>query len=109
MVNDLLFALLASAVNPEGAAACTMQAPTQEQMQSLYKISKRHDLAHVVAFGLQRNGLLSDGEMGAKWQKIMMQAVYRCARQDQELESMTRVFEEAKIPFIPLKGSVIRK
>ena len=82
---------------------------TDEDLAKLYKLSKSHDLAHLVGDALIKNDLIEDGEIKAKFQKQMMLAVYRYEKINYELGRLRKVLNEAKIPFIPLKGSVLRK
>ena len=87
--------------------------------QSLYKLSKSHDVAHLVGEALAENNLPSteglDAEeagaidlIKAKFQKQTMMAVYRYENINAELENIRSIFNADKIPFIPLKGSVLR-
>ena len=82
---------------------------TDEELVKLYKLSKSHDLAHLVGDALIKNNLIGDGEVKAKFQKQMVLAVYRYEKINYELGRLRKVLNEAKIPFIPLKGSVLRK
>ena len=82
---------------------------TDDELAKLYKLSKSHDLAHLVGDALIKNNLIGDGEVKAKFQKQMMLAVYRYEKINYELGRLRKVLNEAKIPFIPLKGSVLRK
>ena len=82
---------------------------TDEELAKLYKLAKAHDLAHLVGDALIKNDLIGDGEIKAKFQKQMMLAVYRYEKINYELGRIRKVLNEAKIPFIPLKGSVLRK
>ena len=82
---------------------------TDEELVKLYKLSKSHDLAHLVGDALIKNGLIGDGEIKAKFEKQRMLAVYRYERINYELGRLRKVLNEAKIPFIPLKGSVLRR
>ena len=82
---------------------------TDEELVKLYRLSKSHDLAHLVGDALIKNDLIEDGEIKAKFQKQMMLAVYRYEKINYELERLRKVLNEAKIPFIPLKGSVLRR
>lgn len=82
---------------------------TDEELAKLYKLSKSHDLAHLVGDALIKNDLIGDGEIKAKFQKQIMLAVYRYEKINYELGRLRKVLNEAKIPFIPLKGSVLRK
>lgn len=85
---------------------CTL---TDEELAKLYKLAKSHDLAHLVGDALIKNGLIGDGEIKAKFQKQIMLAVYRYEKINYELGRLRKVLNEAKIPFIPLKGSVLRR
>ena len=82
---------------------------TDDELAKLYKLSKSHDLAHLVGDALIKNDLIGDGEIKAKFQKQMMLAVYRYEKINYELGRLRKVLNEAEIPFIPLKGSVIRQ
>lgn len=79
----------------------------EEALPLLYRLSKIHDVAHIVAEALDRRGALC-GEYAAKFQKQRMLAVFRCQQQCYELQSISETLEEAEIPFLPLKGAVIR-
>ncbi len=82
---------------------------SDEALGTLYKLSKHHDMAHIVASELIKQGLLKDDEIGAKFKKQQMLAVLRYERINYELSELCRVLEEAEIPHMPLKGSVIRR
>ena len=82
---------------------------TDEELVKLYKLSKSHDLAHLVGDALIKSNLIGDGEIKAKFQNQIMLAVYRYEKINYELGRLREAMNEAKIPFIPLKGSVIRQ
>ena len=82
---------------------------SREELEKLYELSKSHDLAHIVGNSLIKNGLVTDPELKAAFKKQIMTAVYRYEKIQYELTRLKDVLNEAKIPFIPLKGSVIRK
>ncbi len=82
---------------------------TDEEFAKLYKLAKSHDLAHLVGDALIKNDLIGDGEIKAKFQKRIMLAVYRYEKINYELGRLRETLNEAKIPFIPLKGSVLRR
>ncbi len=81
---------------------------TSEVIAALYKLSKAHDLAHIVSSTLGKLGLLGNDEISAKYQKQEMLSVYRCERINYEFKQICRVLDDANISYIPLKGSVIR-
>ena len=88
----------------------------------VYKLSKAHDVAHLVGDALNKSGVfenlpadIDENERAAiskvkeKFDEQIFTAVYRYENINYELERLKETLEEAKIPFIPLKGSVIRK
>ena len=82
---------------------------TDEELVKLYKLAKSHDLAHLAGDALIKNSLIGNGEIKAKFQNQMMLAVYRYEKINYELNRLCETLNEVKIPFIPLKGSVIRQ
>lgn len=91
-------------------------------LAEIYQLSKAHDVAHLVGDALNKSGVFEnlpadlDENERAAIEKIKAQfdeqiftAVYRYETINYELEQICKTLEEAKIPFIPLKGSVIRK
>ena len=82
---------------------------TPETLSAVYKLSKKHDLAHLITDALDKNGFLPD-DLSQK-QTILQErnmAVCRYEQQKYEFDEFCRTLEEAKIPFIPLKGVVLR-
>lgn len=78
-------------------------------LQSVYSIAKGHDVAHLVACALDNLRLIDKNtEIGKKFLKQQTMAIFRCEQIRFEFENICKAFEESKIPFIPLKGSVIR-
>ena len=75
----------------------------------LYKLSKAHDLAHLVGDALIKNDLIGNDEIKEKYQKQVMIAIYRYEKINYELNRLRSALNEARIPFIPLKGSVLRQ
>ena len=82
---------------------------TDEELAGLYKLSKSHDLAHLVGDALIKNNLVKNDEVKAKFQKQIMLALYRYEKMNYELGRLRTVLNEAQIPFIPLKGAVMRQ
>ena len=82
---------------------------SDDDLKRLYCLSKSHDLAHLVGDALIKNNLISNGEIKSKFEKQIMTAVYRYENINYELNRLKQVINEAEIPFICLKGSVIRQ
>ncbi len=88
----------------------------------LYRLSRAHDMVHLVGDSLNKSGFFANlpddidenertaiEKIKAKFQKQIMLAVYRYEKINYELEQLKKTLKEAGIPFIPLKGSVVRK
>lgn len=82
---------------------------SDEELAGLYRLSKFHDLAHLVGDALIKNDLIPEGELKAKFEKQLMMAVYRYERINYELTQIKQTLNDAQIPFLPLKGSVLRQ
>jgi hypothetical protein len=107
VITSLLFALLRSGIK---------NIPMQEEEKEIYSVdavpalaamASRHDLSHILALGLTNNSFMDKNDIAVR--RIIMQTVHRYERIRYELDRIYDVLEKAEIPFIPLKGSVIRK
>ena len=104
--NRIFFALLRSAIcgePPQGG----MEALTAETTAALLEMAHRQDLSNLIVLGLEENGLLPAD--GADLRRQKLKAVFRCEQLQYELERLCAVLETAEIPFIPLKGAVMRQ
>lgn len=82
---------------------------SHEMLSNIYRLSKQHDLAHLVGQALSKlEEGLPQGEITEEFKKQAMKAVYRYVRMNRECEQISKTLEEAQVPFIPLKGAVIR-
>ncbi len=103
----LLFALLRSAICGNQLSEQERNLYSSEMLPALIAISKRHDIAHLLAEGLNINGLLAkeNSDVGNE----IIKAIYRHAQLGYEYVIVCDALEAAQIPFIPLKGSVLRQ
>lgn len=105
----VMFKLIRSAVCCEEKFTDIDKETIQSQIESLYVLSKKHDVQHLVGYALFKNRLIStENPYYSKFQKQQIVAVYRYERIQHELNEICAALEQIKIPFIPLKGSVIR-
>lgn len=108
--SNIMFALLRFEINGDNLCEDIKNLITPEVLPALFKLSKKHDLAHLIGDALDKNGLLLDGtEAKKRFLHERNMAVYRYEQIQYEFEQICDVLEKAKIPFIPLKGSVIRQ
>lgn len=98
-----------------GAQVCGKDAPLQleipaDGMRSLYTLAKAHDVAHLVSAQLEAEGLIKSGdEIGDKFRREQMLSVFRAEQLAHEQKQLYAALGKAKIPFVPLKGAVIRE
>ena len=105
--NMVMFALLRSAVCGDLLSGEEKSLYDAEMLSKIVKIARQHDVLHLVAFGLKKNDML-DGN-SKQLETEIFKAVYRYEQQSYELSRVCETLEKANIPFIPLKGSVLRK
>lgn len=104
--NPIFFALLRSAIRGTPLTEKERGLCTPEVLNEALKIAAKHDIAHLLALGLQKNTLIPAGNQSVE--KCILGAVYRYERTEYEYKSVCRALEEAKIDFLPLKGSILR-
>ena len=84
------------------------EAPDSETQRRLFLLAKSQDLAHLIGASLSHAGLLTDEKAKAAFEGAGIKALYRYTRLWHGYGLVTSLFEEAGIPFIPLKGALLR-
>lgn len=106
-MEAVLFALLRAEICGETVSDEVRAAISAETMPELYRVSKRQDLSHLIGNSLSKLGLLGQDETSRKFNADSVNAVSRHIRKSHEYHCICSTFEEAGIPFIPLKGTVV--
>ena len=106
-MNIMFFHLIRSTVSSIPLTDDELAEYSPDLLQEFLSIAKKHDVAHLIVLGLKKNGLLSDSDPALE--KIMLKAAYRYERLNYEYKRICSALEEAEIPFIPLKGSILRR
>lgn len=104
---QILFALLRSAIRGTKLTESERNSYSADVLQELLKISAKHDVVHLLVLGLKQNELIPKEHDDIE--KYILKAVYRYERIRYEYDNLCSALEKAHIPFLPLKGSVIRK
>lgn len=104
--TQILFALLRGAVRGTKLSEEEKGTFSRELMPALWNTAKKHDLDHLLAYGLKKNGLLTKEDADAE--KSLFKAIYRYEQIRYEYTLLCKALEEAQIPFLPLKGSILR-
>ena len=81
----------------------------RETWSNLFKLSKKHDLAHLIGYALKVSENKIDEDIQKAFEQATNMAAFRYVKISYDLEAMSNALEKAQIRFIPLKGSVIRK
>ncbi len=107
-LQDIFIGILRFELNETEPDGAVREQLTPDVISALYALSKRHDLAHIVSSALYKNGLLTDGDILSKYNREEVMSIYRYEQMRYAYGQICRTFDEASIPYIPLKGSVIR-
>lgn len=105
--NKVMFALLRSAVCGGLLSSEEISLYIPDMLPEILSLAQKHDVIHLIVFALKKNGLLDEGNKNLE-SKILI-AVYRLEKLNYELTKLCETLEQAEIPFIPLKGSVLRR
>ena len=108
-LNNMLFALLRSLLCGEELDRSDLEGIDEEGLEKLYRLAKKHDIAHLLGISLEKFGLLSDSAISKRIVKEQYVAIYRYENLKYELERISSVLEKEGIAYIPLKGAVIRE
>ncbi len=107
-IEKLLMALILMAVRGIEPSDELIKELTPEDIHALYKLAKHHDMAHLVGAVLPKLKLSPAPETASKLSNAAFVAVYRAERIHYYYEQMCAVLDKASIPYIPLKGMIIR-
>ena len=106
--ETMLFALLRNAACGEVTREEIKNACVPEKLEEIYALAKKHDLAHLVGQAISKLGL-PESDVLTRCKCAAGQAVYRYERLQYTFDKLCDALEQAQIPFLPLKGSVIRQ
>lgn len=109
-VTDALFALLRTVFKPDAEFTDADASIIRANLDDIYKVCKRNDIAHLVGHALEKHGLVSpDDKIFTSFQKRQYIAQFRYEGMEYEISRVRELFESCKIQFILLKGAAIRK
>ena len=109
MENQRLFMELVSvAVCGKEPTEQLKGACTPEALEAVYSIGMKHDLAHLIGQAAEKLQL-KEGQILQKSKNAAMQVLLRHTRQEYAFRTACGILEKGEIPFIPLKGSVLRQ
>lgn len=86
-----------------------LQLTSPESVRMLSILSGKHDISHLVGKALYSLGVPHTGAGMEGFRKVQIQVVYRYEQLQYTLKELSGMFTDIQIPFIPLKGSVLRQ
>lgn len=107
-IQDIFIKMLRSELTGTELDVSVKEQITPDVVSTLYSSAVRHDLAHIVASSLHKCGFKSDNAIYAKFSQKAVVSVYRNEQMKYAFAQICDTFDKASIPYIPLKGSVIR-
>lgn len=109
IVQNVLMEMLYSAMNEAPIDISVKEKLTPEVLASVYALAKQHDLSHIVSQLIYQNNIETEEALLTKLQRDEVISVYRYEQMQYAYKEICEALDEAKISYVPLKGSVIRK
>jgi len=103
---QIFFAFLRSAIRGTRLTEEEQNTYSPELLDDLFKLSSKHNVSHLLAYAIKQNGLIT--EENTHLEKHIFKAVCRYEQLRYEYEKLCAALETTQIPFLPLKGAVIR-
>ncbi len=107
-LQGIFIKILRSELNETELDSAVKDQLTPNVVSALFVLAKRHDLAHIISSALNKYNLLTDEEVKKNFSQEEMISVYRHVQMEYAYEQICKALDKAGIPYIPLKGSVIR-
>lgn len=108
-IAEIMIMLIKCAVVSEVPDVALLEGLSVDDMVALFKLSRDHDMTHLVGTSLIKSGVKLHEKLKARYENNIYALAYRCEQLKFTFDSTASLFEEEKIPFIPLKGTVIRQ
>lgn len=82
---------------------------SEKLLLDMFNLSRAHDLTHIVGAAIINNKLAADSLISEQYRNCVYSTLYRFENLNYVLEKVSSVLETEKIPYIPLKGAVIKE
>ncbi|MBR4761903.1 MAG: nucleotidyltransferase family protein [Clostridia bacterium] len=80
-----------------------------DDYSKVIRLARGHEVAHLTAFAMLNCGLLKDEENIKSAQKLVYDASYKDTKNRHAYELAVKALNDAQIPFVPLKGVIIKE
>ncbi len=82
---------------------------SRDEIVEIYKISRNHNITHIISSALIELGLLDDEKALSFFKKRLNTAVFKSLSMQYVFDKCCELLEEEQIDYIPLKGAVLRE
>lgn len=82
---------------------------SDEEFTELYAVSKKHSIANMVYYGIQKNKIKLNPEVEKSFSKHTLSCFGQYVQQKNKLSQIKKLLNNNNIPHIVLKGSIMRK
>lgn len=105
--NDITLSLLTCAIRGDAVSPDLLSSMTDEEIKGVYDLAKKHDLTHLIGVALET----AESEDKNRYKPFFQEeikAMYRYEWLKGEYIKICSLLQKHTIPYLPLKGSVIR-
>ena len=106
--QNLLIRILRCALNGVPLDDDLRSALQPDAAEALFLLAKKHDLGHLAADAFLSNGTEISKETASRLEKERWLVLYRQEQMRHAYQQICDIFRRGKIPYIPLKGLVVR-
>ena len=103
-VSEYLLELLRCALHDETPS----DKPEEVSWQEVFLLAKRHSVSALAWQAVSRLPEPIDADVYEDWHNRNYMLINKCFNQEYELTQLSDAFEQAQIPYMPLKGSCLR-
>ena len=82
---------------------------TPESLNSIFRLALKHDIAQIVSYAIMNSDCAKDEKTIKAAQKFMFEASYRDTQNIYTYNLASDILNANKIPFVPLKGMVLKE
>lgn len=106
--NQRMLSLLTCAIRGESGQHVLAAPVSEEEIRAIFDLAKKHDLTHLIGAALETTEP-QDKKRYKPFFGESIKAMYRYEWLKGEQDKMYALLEQYGIPYIPLKGAIIRK
>lgn len=106
--NKLLFDLISYKILKKDISDIDECDFSDASLSAILTRAKSHDIAQIISSSLEELGKLPAGELSEEYRRQQFIAIYRYENLNYEKKEICRILEEARIPYILLKGTYLR-